>query len=156
MQNKAYTPHPTYSGFLKVTYGTSRGRDTYGYNLVTVVDSKNNKRYRQCGGGYDMRGAALADWMEDCLQDELLAYLQSCGMVSGERCSNGDAAYKTGYPYGAYITKAGVAGFDGACGVESVRKCLEGMGYSVTSSGYNNRLGNYVHEGYFISPTNQQ
>lgn len=51
-------------------FSTSRGRDTYGWNIVSLyVDGV--KVAHQCGGGYDMRGAALGDWIEKEFQAEL-------------------------------------------------------------------------------------
>ena len=37
------------------TYGTSRGRDTYGYNIVTLTSSAQGKKFRAMGGGYTER-----------------------------------------------------------------------------------------------------
>lgn len=45
------------------TYGVSRGRDTYGYNIVTLA-SNTGKRFRAMGGGYDMHGQVLGDYVQ--------------------------------------------------------------------------------------------
>lgn len=47
---------------LEFRWTTSRARDTYGYNIVTLyVDGR---KVSSCnGGGYDMQGTALADWI---------------------------------------------------------------------------------------------
>lgn len=56
---------------LHVTFGTSRGRDTYGYTLVTLRE--NGKVKARCnGGGYDMRGTVFADWLYAEYQAQLL------------------------------------------------------------------------------------
>ena len=41
------------------TYGVSRGRDTYGYNMVTL-SSNTGKR---CGG-YDMHGQVMGEYVQ--------------------------------------------------------------------------------------------
>ena len=33
------------------SYGVSRGRDTYGYNIVTLTSSAQGKKFRCMGGG---------------------------------------------------------------------------------------------------------
>lgn len=46
--------------FLSFKRTTSRGRDTYGYNIITLTDERGVK-YRCNGGGYDMLGTVTAD-----------------------------------------------------------------------------------------------
>ncbi len=38
--------------YLAVRWSTSRGRDTYGYNICSVTDQATSKRYSCKGGGY--------------------------------------------------------------------------------------------------------
>ena len=45
------------------TYGVSRGRDTYGYNMVTL-SSNTGKRFRAMGGGYDMHGQVMGEYVQ--------------------------------------------------------------------------------------------
>ena len=45
------------------TYGVSRARDTYGYNIVTLT-SNHGKKFRAMGGGYDMHGQVLGDYVQ--------------------------------------------------------------------------------------------
>ena len=45
------------------SYGVSRARDTYGYNMVTLTSS-HGKRFRAMGGGYDMHGQVLGDYVQ--------------------------------------------------------------------------------------------
>ncbi len=56
---------------LSLRIGTSRGRDTHGYTMVTLVVNSTGKCYRACGGGYDMHGTVLADYLEETYQDRL-------------------------------------------------------------------------------------
>ena len=48
----------------------SRGADTYGYNICTLYI--NGDRVASCsGGGYDMQGTCLGDWIEAQFPEEL-------------------------------------------------------------------------------------
>ena len=55
--------------FFKWT--TSKARDTYGYNICTLKDSRNNKLASTCGGGYDMKGTCLGDFINTYFYDEI-------------------------------------------------------------------------------------
>lgn len=52
---------------------TSRGQETYGYNLLSAYDTRTDKSYRAMGGGYDMTGTVFGEWASDVLQTELRA-----------------------------------------------------------------------------------
>ena len=45
------------------SYGVSRARDTYGYNMVTL-SSNAGKKFRAMGGGYDMHGQVLGEYVQ--------------------------------------------------------------------------------------------
>ena len=45
------------------TVRVSRGRDTYGYNMVTL-SSNTGKKFRAMGGGYDMHGQVLGEYVQ--------------------------------------------------------------------------------------------
>jgi len=54
----------------------SRGRDTYGYNICTLyIDGK--KAARCNGGGYDMQGTCLGNWLAVHAKDLLLKLKES-------------------------------------------------------------------------------
>lgn len=56
---------------LKFKWTVSRAKDTYGYNVCTLyVD---NEKVSRCnGGGYDMQGTCLGDYIADAFRHELL------------------------------------------------------------------------------------
>ncbi len=57
--------------FLEFKWTVSRGRDTYGYNICTLyVDG--DKVARCNGGGYDMKGTCLGDFIAKRYEDRLL------------------------------------------------------------------------------------
>lgn len=52
-------------------WSVSRGQDSYGYNICSLwVDRR--KVSSTCGGGYDMKGTALGNWMQHRFKAELL------------------------------------------------------------------------------------
>ena len=64
--------------FLALKHGVSRGQDTFGYNLVTLADSDTGKRFRTCGGGYDMVGTVFGNWLQANQQAKLLTIAHDC------------------------------------------------------------------------------
>lgn len=57
---------------IEIKWGTSRGRDTYGYTTATLYHQ--GRRIAGCnGGGYDMRGTVVGNWIAYTFPDELRA-----------------------------------------------------------------------------------
>ena len=108
---------------LALSWSTSRGRDTYGYNIARLDDTDTRHRFKTCGGGYDMVGTVFGQWLAARFQPEL------CAMVS-------DAVDYTGshkkHPrlYGLFFGPDG-AYCDGACGIESMIRIAEHIGLKV-------------------------
>jgi len=60
----------SYEALLQFKWTTSRGRDTYGYNISSLY--VNGHKVASCnGGGYDMQGTCLGDFLSANFQDEL-------------------------------------------------------------------------------------
>lgn len=56
--------------FLYFKWTVSKGRDTYGYNICSLYI--NGSKVSSCnGGGYDMKGTALGDWVEKQFTEDL-------------------------------------------------------------------------------------
>ena len=56
---------------IEIKWGTSRGRDSYGYTTASLYFE--GKRRSACnGGGYDMRGNIVGNWVASTFKDELL------------------------------------------------------------------------------------
>ena len=115
---------------LKLSWSISRGRDTYGYNIARLEDSRTGKRYKTCGGGYDMVGTIFADWLSDTYQQELLDIKSM-------------SHYVFDYPAPLYVkpinflygmrydcVKDSVT-LDGGCGLESMLKIAEAIGLEI-------------------------
>jgi len=57
---------------ITINWGTSRGKDSYGYTLCTLrYDGR--VMARTCGGGYDLFGTVLGDFIARKYADRLLA-----------------------------------------------------------------------------------
>jgi len=121
---------------LHFRWTISRGRDTEGYNICTLY--ANGKKAAHCnGGGYDMRGTCLADWLAS----------ECPGGIKRLPANYGSSDYDNGY-YGGYYglhhrnTKTGKrqrrntgphcqTTLDGACGWESISRIMDRLGYQL-------------------------
>jgi hypothetical protein len=135
--------------YLKLSWSVSRGRDTYGYNIARLDSSA--KRYRCSGGGYDMVGTVLGQYLEAEHQERL--QLLKEGGPDGKPCLV-DCGYTVpGYMkrediYGLTFDPKGRARVDGACGRETVKRIAEIVGIRITED-YNRRQNKT--NGFFIS-----
>lgn len=120
---------------LDLSWAVSRGAGTYGYNIARLDDSITGKRYRTCGGGYDMVGTVFADWMNVAHQDKLQALFTG----ATQECGYSVPGYKK-LPalYGVTLSPKGIAHCDGGCGIESMRRIAEAIGLEVQST-YNRK-----------------
>lgn len=137
--------------YLEIKWTVSRGYETYGYNICTLIDTSTGKRYRCMGGGYDMRGTVFGDWLADVHQDELTSgplwdrahaiYRKDApgSDWTRETSFNADALYGMASHDEPSSIKADAArGFrrcsiilDGAAGFEAMRKIAEAIGLTI-------------------------
>jgi hypothetical protein len=137
--------------YLPISWAISRGRDTYGYNICRLDDNNTGKRYRCNGGGYDMQGTVLGQWLKDVYQDrlQLLKTHGPNGAPVLVDCGYSVPGYlKREDLYGLTFNPKGEANIDGACGVGTVIKIAEACGINITSD-WNRRSGRK--NGFFIS-----
>jgi len=138
---------------LNISWSTSRGQDTYGYNICRLDDVRTGKRYKTIGGGYDMIGTVLGDWIEDRFQEELRALVadlpkQKYGSTSYMQISEEiDPKF-----YGLTISPDGRVCLDGACGSSSMQTIGRALGLKFQWLG--NRKGHTT--GYFVSKEEAQ
>lgn len=142
---------------LTVKWGVSRGRDTYGYTLCSLY--ADGTKVAACnGGGYDMRGTVIGNWIARAFREELRTkidrefyglrfvdpnYDPGKATVPGtdktveEREQAGDslglerlqAAYAQMSPLPT--ERHTVPYLDGACGEESMLAVLRYLGYDL-------------------------
>lgn len=133
--------------YLELSWSTSRGRDTYGYNICKLSTGYRGKNYRTCGGGYDMTGTVLGDFIEAEYQDRLQAISGRAGSMYGK-----DKPYTTRERdalalYGMTVNlDTGHVSIDGACGVSSVQRIGEaiGLSFAATLSARKGHVTGYV------------
>ena len=116
--------------YLAVRWSTSRGRDTYGYNICSVTDQVTSKRYSCNGGGYDMLGTSFGEWLTETYQNALheigdRAYVTYYDQDTDPNRYNDDGLY------GMYRYADGRISLDGACGIESMLKIAKALGIGV-------------------------
>jgi hypothetical protein len=120
--------------YLRVKWSTSRARDTYGYNIVSILDETTGKRFRATGGGYDMTGSAFGEWLQTTFQDRLTAISNRAHMVWTDK-GNGEPWKHVSSERGLYgmsfYTHDGRVVLDGACGLSSMERIAEAIGLSV-------------------------
>lgn len=138
---------------LRITYGTSRGRDTYGYALVSLHE--NGRKVASCnGGGYDMRGTVFGEWLQNTYAERLLELAKKTPGAFSQCNWNGelgpDAHYarvpaerKVELYGGTYYANGGqgksdyhdarspFVSLDGGCGFESMRRIAEAIGLNI-------------------------
>lgn len=127
---------------LSISWTTSRGRDTYGYNICRLDSRASGARYRTCGGGYDMIGTVFGDFLAAEHQDALR-------QLAAESVPYAQTSHRC-HPelYGLFFRADGSAYCDGACGIESMRRIAEAIGLEVQWEG--NKRGHTI--GYFVCP----
>lgn len=138
---------------LRIHWGTSRARDTYGYNVVSLyVDDKLTARCN--GGGYDMEGTVFGDWVAKAfvlqlrkLKSEFYGltfhdptFNHGAVVPSGENetvdeleksgKSIGLERYQAFYSASSKVPtkKHVIPRLDGACGMSSMRSVFEAIG----------------------------
>lgn len=122
---------------LNFKWTISRGRDTYGYNICSLwVD---DTKVSSCnGGGYDMEGTCLAEYMMKVFADKLKTLKANYGSGDKNKGFYGLRFWAHGKSRPFYRIGYTVA-LDGGCGFESMRKILKEIGYGIRqiSSGRN-------------------
>ena len=121
---------------LSFKWTTSRARNSYGYNICTLKNSRNEKIASTCGGGYDMKGTALGEMINKYFPNELKKLVANSGSMDTPGGFYGLSHYnpkaKTSkrrfLKRATSYTKTYV---DGGCGFDSMRRILEKIGYKI-------------------------
>lgn len=134
---------------LIISYGVSRGAETYGYAVVTLRE-RGEKKARCTGGGYDMRGTVFADWLQAEYQTRLLELAKAGKFpqynwngVQGDESRYVGVEGKKDSFYGGFYYANGAApkkgktpsapfvSLDGGCGFSSIIRIAEAIGLEV-------------------------
>lgn len=145
----ANTSNTTYkSNYLALSWSTSRGRDTFGYNICRLDDRSTDKRYKCMGGGYDMVGTVVGNYLQEAFQKELLSIQGNAYHINSAKFGYIENVGSNRL-YGMLHDQVnGLVMIDGGCGLESVKRIAEAIGVTITSN-YNKRKART--EGFFVS-----
>ena len=119
---------------LVFKWSVSRSRDTYGYNICSLW-VRGSKMASCNGGGYDMRGTCLANYILDNYRDRIIKLKAHYGSMDKGNGFYGLSYYKNGKRRRAY-SEGGSVGLDGACGFSSIERIAKRIGLKL----------NYVHQ----------
>lgn len=147
---------------LSVKWSVSKAQNTYGYNICTVINDDNGERFKCLGGGYDMLGTSLANFIRKEYQTELMqsaekAYSHYNNACEVEKVRND----KDGY-YGMtaiYEKDLGLSKvtLDGGCGINSIERIINDvLGLTlerVYSRDRKGRVKNVI--GFYLYPTEE-
>lgn len=137
-----------HSTHLNISWSVSRGSDTYGYNICRLDDTRTGKRYRTMGGGYDMIGTVLGEWLEEVFQSELRSLVADLPKVKYGSTSYQQISEEIDPKfYGLTISPEGKVCLDGACGISSMQRIGRALGLNFQWLG--NKKGHTT--GYFVS-----
>ena len=149
MTNRDKNRTATYSNintFLYFSRGESRGQDTYGYPIIRLRDGHCGEVFKCMGGGYDMHGTNLANWLKSVIDDQPAALEALATFVYNELHG------KQGIPYGLstrnsekckdkegnFVAKKVRKAIkdkqfymDGACGESCIKRIASGMGITI-------------------------
>lgn len=114
--------------FLALSWSTSRGHETYGYNIVRLDDTQTDRRHRAMGGGYDMVGTVFGQWLQENFQDALKTIEPHVRYYPGRVSEPGKFGF---YGLSWDVNQAGEVvkvRLDGGCGLESMIRIAEAVG----------------------------
>lgn len=129
---------------LKLNWSKSKARDSYGWTVASLKDIKTGKVYRASGGGYDMRGTVLGEWLNDVFKEELKTiapkamakFSNKTGLIHREDAFKGGQYDRDMVFYGtyAYYDDSGnleKVVIDGSCGQSEVLALAKEIGLDV-------------------------
>lgn len=125
-----------HKGMIKWT--VSRAKDTYGYNVVTLLDADTGFKFKASGGGYDMTGTVFAEWVQSKFQKELLTIKNRAYSVHNVDKQERNHSKRKDYLYGMTLRKQkgqlDCIRLDGGCGLDSMIAICTAAGLEVEKS----------------------
>jgi hypothetical protein len=124
---------------LHFKWTVSRGQNTYGYNICTLLVDGEKKG--QCnGGGYDMKGTSFASWITSDYQSELLNLFASEleeFKTSEKKWDSSKNFYGTHF---SFDKKGNIrVSLDGASGFSSIERIVNAIGIKLQWNPESNR-----------------
>lgn len=144
----AYIVSAPVSVGLSFRWTTSRAADSYGYNICSLMQD-GRKVATTCGGGYDMQGTVVGQWLNANFNEQLralaadrIALAEAAGSAryyDGGNNAKIEANGRTLYLYGLTVWKAEgekqpvEVRCDGGTGLSSMQSVLSALGLKMTS-----------------------
>lgn len=116
--------------YLTIKWTVSRAADTYGYNRVTLSDTQSGKRYVAVGGGYDMTGAVLGEWLAATYQPQLQALAATLDSKPYGNPAHGVEQFPALYGM-TRDNGTDKVRLDGACGRSSMERIAQALGLTL-------------------------
>jgi hypothetical protein len=144
---------------LHFKWTISRGQNTYGYNICTLL--VDGEKVASCnGGGYDMQGTAYANWLQNAYQSRLAMFMIENGVNEQTPCNtystkNGVIRrYELSGYYGMWMSvnpdgKSEVI-LDGGCGFSCMEKIAKAIGIRLKWNKESDRYKNHSFYTVFI------
>ncbi len=150
---------------LHFKWTISRGRDTCGYNICTLL--VDGDKVASCnGGGYDMQGTAFGEWLNKAFQTELCILFANDikNIESNTNCRTytkdngtvikimpgsafyGATVYQNTKNLSVWIT------LDGSCGFSSMQRIAEAIGITLKWNKESDKYKNHSFYTAVISP----
>lgn len=136
---------------VSISWGISRGRETYGWNICKATSNQTGKAYRTTGGGYDMLGTVIGEWFAAEYQTHLQALVHANLDGFVKYGSNGSTLHNPSF-CGIFIRADGTVFLDGGAGIDCMLRIIEACGFEYQRQ-YNPRTKSKATTGYLISPT---
>jgi hypothetical protein len=122
---------------VQISWAVSRGRDSYGYNICRADSYVLGQRFKTIGGGYDMIGTVIGQYIQHRFENELLKLVSD--NQANLKPSHGEWLQLSNF-YGLTFTPSkNLVSLDGACGIECMLKIAEALGLEVQRT--HNRKG---------------
>ena len=119
---------------LSFKWTVSTGKNTYGYNILRLYINNKRTKYTTNGGGYDMKGTVLAQFIMKEFSQELVKNINKLKNIYGVRISYyPDKILKNIY-------------LDGATGISQMEQVLTILGYKLTYKGETTNRSDYLFE----------
>ena len=142
---------------LTVKWSVSKAQNTYSYNICTVINDDNGERFKCLGGGYDMLGTSLANFIEKEYQAELMQNSGKAYSLQGYPENIQDASKQGFYGMTAHYQNGLVTHItlDGASGINSIERIIkEVLGLTLERKYSYDRKGRVKDTiGFYLYPT---
>ena len=116
---------------LEFKWTVSRGQNTYGYNICSLY--VNGEKKTSCnGGGYDMQGTALADYLQEKYQERLLKIKSRADSIWNSKKNTHGKNEKGNSLYGmTYYSTEKEISLLGGCGFNCMQRIAECIGIEI-------------------------